>query len=152
MKVDVFITCIKAGPLRRVHNKVLRSRLPAHFSPLIPLSHPSLRFNPDTAVIFNKRILIKIKTYLYTMGSKYETITTRKHALMMFLNMQSRFLLFAFKLFSEFKEFHFSFWHMCAAYVPVGFFYSNISLKHSLSQLDRILIHYQAGSLLPHSK
>ena len=79
---------------RRVHNRVLRSRLPAHFCLLIPPSRPSLRRNNDPAVIFNKDILIKIKTYLYTMGSKYATITMRKHALM-FLNTQSRFLLFA---------------------------------------------------------
>ena len=31
------------------------------------------------------------------MGSKCGTITVRKHALVMFLNTQSRFLLFAFK-------------------------------------------------------
>ena len=43
------------------------------------------------------------------MGSKYGTITIRKQALMMFLNTQSRFLLFAFKLFSEFEEFRFHF-------------------------------------------
>ena len=43
------------------------------------------------------------------MGSKYGTITIRKQAMMMFLNMQSRFLLFAFKLFSEFEEFQFHF-------------------------------------------
>ena len=43
------------------------------------------------------------------MGSKYGTITIRKRALMMFLNMQSHFLLFAFKLFSEFEEFRFHF-------------------------------------------
>ena len=43
------------------------------------------------------------------MGSKYGTITISKRALMMFLNMQSRFLLFAFKLLSEFEEFQFHF-------------------------------------------
>ena len=80
----------------RVHNRVLRSRFAAHFSILIPPSRP-LRGNPNLAVIVNKVILIKIETYLYTMGSKYGTITTCKHALVMFLNMQSRFLLFAFK-------------------------------------------------------
>ena len=98
----------------RVHNRVLRSRLPAHFSLLIPPFRPSLRRNPDPAVIFNKVILIKIKTYLYTMGSKYGTITIRKHALMVFLNTQSRFLMFAFKLFSDFEElrFHFPYWHV----------------------------------------
>ena len=39
------------------------------------------------------------------MGSKYGTITIRKRALMMFLNTQSRFLLFAFKLFSDSRNF-----------------------------------------------
>ena len=80
---------------RRVHNRVLRSRLPAHFPMLIPPSCPSLRRNPDPALIFSKVILIKIKTYLYTMGSKYGAITIRKHAFVMFLNTQSRFLSFA---------------------------------------------------------
>ena len=91
----------------RVHNRVLRSRVPAHFSLLIPPSRPSFHRNPDPAVIFNKAILIKIKTYQYSMGSKYGTITTRKRA-------QSRFLLFAFKLFSEFEDFrfHFPYWHV----------------------------------------
>ena len=84
--------------LMRVHNRVLRSHLPVHFSLLIPPSRPSLRRNPDPAVIFNKVILIKKKTYLYTMGSKHRTITIRKHALVMFLNPQSHFLLFAFKV------------------------------------------------------
>ena len=55
---------------------------------------------------------------------------------MMFLNMRSRFLLFAFELFSEFEEFrfHFSYWHVpkLCNYVHVVFFYSNISLKHKL--------------------
>ena len=46
----------------------------------------------------------------------------------MFLNTQSRFLLFAFKLFSEFEEFRFHF-HYCPT-VPAVFFNSNISLKH----------------------
>ena len=83
----------------RVHDRVLRSRLPAHFSLLIPPSRTPLRRNPDPAVIFNKVILTKIKTYLYAMGSKYGTITIRKHALMVFLNTQSRFLLFALNCF-----------------------------------------------------
>ena len=69
----------------------------------------ALLYNPDPAVIFNKVILTKIKTPIYTIGSKYGTITIRKRALMMFLNTQSRFLLFAFKLFSEFEEFRFHF-------------------------------------------
>jgi len=34
---------------RRVYNKVLRSRHPAYFFPLIPLSRPSLCLNPDPA-------------------------------------------------------------------------------------------------------
>ena len=55
------------------------------------------------------------------MGSKYRTITIRKHALVI-----SHFLLFAFKLFSEFSVLA----HSEIAYVPVVFFYSNISLKH----------------------
>ena len=114
--------------VRRVHNRVLRSRLPAHFSLLIPPFRPSLRRNPDPAVIFNKVILIKIKTYIYTMSSKYGTITIRKHTLMMFLNTQSRFLLFAFKMFSEFEVFRFHFPY-CPT-LPVVFFNSNISLKH----------------------
>ena len=85
-----------------------------HFSLLIPPSHPSLHQNPDTTVIFNKVILIKKKTYLYMMGSKCETITICKHALMMFLNTQSCFFLFAFNLFSKFEEFrfHFPYWHV----------------------------------------
>ena len=71
-------------PKTRVHNRVLRFRLPAHFSLLIPPSRPSLRRNP--AVIFVKVILITIKTYLYTMGSKYGTITIRKHALINYVS------------------------------------------------------------------
>ena len=81
--------------LLRVHNRVLRSRLRAHFSLLIQPSRPSFCRNPDPAVIFNKVILIKIKIYLYTMGSKYGTITIRKHALMIFLNIISFCLRFS---------------------------------------------------------
>ena len=62
-------------------NRVLRSRLPANCSLLIPPSRPSFHRNPKPVVIFNQVILIKIKTYLYTMGSKYGTIAIRKHAL-----------------------------------------------------------------------
>ena len=48
------------------------------------------------------------------MGSKYGTITIRKHGLIMFLNTQSRFLLFTFKLFHEFEKFrfHLPYWHV----------------------------------------
>ena len=51
---------------------------------------------------------------LYTIGSRYGTITICKHALVMFPDKQGRFLLFEFKLFSEFEEFrfHFPFWHV----------------------------------------
>ena len=67
----------------RVHNRVLRSRLPVHFSLLIPHSRPSLHRNPDTAVIFIKVILITVKT---TVGSKYGTITIRKHTLINYVS------------------------------------------------------------------
>ena len=72
---------------------------------------------------------------LYTMGSKYGTITICKHALIMFLDMHSRFLLFAFKLLSEFEEFrlHFPYWHVAKMRMfLLCFFYSNNSLKKSL--------------------
>ena len=78
------------APVKRVHNRVLRSRLPAYFSLLIPPSRSSLGQNPDPAApsLFSleKVILIKIKTYLYTMGSKYGTITIRKHALINYVS------------------------------------------------------------------
>ena len=48
----------------QVHNRVLRSLLPAHFSLLILQTRPSLHRNPDPAVIFDEVILIKIKTYI----------------------------------------------------------------------------------------
>ena len=46
--------------------------------------------------VLNKVVMIKIKTFPYTMGSKKGIIRIRKHALMMFLMMQSSFVLFAF--------------------------------------------------------
>ena len=46
--------------------------------------------------VLNKVVMIKLKTFLYTMVSKYEIIRICKHALMMFLMMQSSFVLFAF--------------------------------------------------------
>ena len=48
--------------------------------------------------VLNKVVTIKIKTFLYTIGSKYGIIRIRKHPLMMFLMMQSSFVLFAFKV------------------------------------------------------
>ena len=60
------------------------------------------------------------------MGSKYGTITIRKHALVMFRNTQCRFLLLAFKLVSEFSLLARS----EIACVPIVFYYSNFSLKH----------------------
>ena len=73
---------------------------------------------------------------LYTMGSKYETITIRKHASMV------RFLTrtvvsFCLRLiyflrlgyFLSLRNFDSTF-PIGSLYVPVVFFYSNISLKH----------------------
>ena len=71
--------------LMRVHNRVVRSRLPADFSYLS--RHPALLYNEIPIPL--SFILIKIKTYLYTMGSKYGTITICQHTLMMLLNIIS---------------------------------------------------------------
>ena len=95
---------------------------------------PFLRRNPDPGVIFNKVILInKIKTYLYTMSSKYGTITIRKHTLMMFLNTQSPFLGLRLSCFLSLRNFDSTFHARSeTAYIPVVFFYSISSLNITL--------------------
>ena len=55
-------------PMQRVHNRVVRSRHPAYFVPLIPPSRPSLRRNPDPAKILNSFYFHDGNlTYLYSM-------------------------------------------------------------------------------------
>ena len=46
---------------RRVHNGVLKSRIPAYFSAIIPLSRPFLRTNRDLALILSRLSYLNIE-------------------------------------------------------------------------------------------
>ena len=47
--VQIYFNMQIRNTVKRVHNRALRSRFPAHFFLLIPQSRPSLLGNPDPA-------------------------------------------------------------------------------------------------------